>query len=141
MAMFLSQKKNFWMQLETIAIAACEPRNKIKCVWGAAAEFISCCKDGKAAGSPAISPWGIAELWNILGWKGPPGLRELLLPCLGCPAGQSWFLTRCFPWDKGSSWSCCISGGILGFIPAREQRGIHSLLGLQFVEDFSDFTW
>lgn len=29
MAMLLSQKQDFWMQLETIAVAACEPRNKV----------------------------------------------------------------------------------------------------------------
>lgn len=60
MAMLLSQRRDFWMQLEIIAIAACEPRNEV-CL-GAAGEFISCCRDGKAAGFPAISHLSIAEL-------------------------------------------------------------------------------
>ncbi|TRZ25196.1 hypothetical protein HGM15179_001882, partial [Zosterops borbonicus] len=84
----------------------------------------------------------LRELWDILGWKGPTGIRELLLPSRGVPAVLTWFFRRFFGM-KGGPGALGPFCGDFGLHPlvlsAREQRGIHSLLGLQFVEDSSDF--
>lgn len=90
-ATILSQKRDFWMQLETIAIAACEPRNAV-CL-GSSCMVDILLQGWEGCWLSSRFPFGYGRIVEYPGLEGTPRAQGAPLPdlvfqeLLPCPWG------------------------------------------------------